>query len=77
MRAACDTQRQACGGRRGADAGRDEKAATLRVAKVIGTWLGSLVAWHDDYQGSLGRIEVLSGKKAALERQLREVGVLR
>jgi hypothetical protein len=42
---------------------------SLRAAKVIGAWLGSIVRWKEDYEGSLNRIEMLSLKKQALEQQ--------
>ena len=46
---------------------------SLRAAKVIGNWLGSIVKWKEDYEGSLNIIEVLSEKKSGLERKIESV----
>ena len=46
---------------------------SLRAAKIIGTWLGSIIRWKDDYEGSLTIIELLSIKKSTLEQRMQEV----
>ena len=46
---------------------------SLRAAKVIGAWLGSIVKWKEDYEGSLEKIEVLSLKKSQLEERCNSV----
>jgi hypothetical protein len=46
---------------------------SLRAAKVIGAWLGSIVRWKDDYEGSLVQIEVLSKQKSLLEHAVTSV----
>ena len=55
---------------------RDEKFRAMRVAKIMGAWLGSLIGWHDNYYGKLGSIEMLSEEKNIIEAKLHEAGVI-
>ena len=46
---------------------------SLRAAKTVGAWLGSIVRWKEDYESSLVTLDLLSAKKSGLERMIQEV----
>ena len=46
---------------------------SLRAAKTIGAWLGSLIRWKEDYETSLTTLDHLSAKKTGLERTINDV----
>lgn len=53
----------------------DENFRAMRVAKIMGAWLSSLLGWHDNYYGKLESIERLSAVKTSLENKLLEAGL--
>jgi hypothetical protein len=49
-----------------------EMKPSLRAAKTVGAWLGSIVRWKEDYESSLVTLDLLSAKKSGLERMIQE-----
>ena len=54
----------------------DENFRAMRVAKIMGAWLSSIVGWHDKYFSKLEVIEQLSAAKASIESKLLESGII-